>query len=174
MNAGQASCQQENGKKVPQTFGDNLRKCAGLASRNGDECCNRVVKKLQHTDIMLKTTRGKTDKTAVKKQPCEHEKTIVMFRWKTPQTKQQTKTEDMVGKGKREECQKTDTKTGKLNWQKGHDKNFLRNRKRMCWRRWGENQRKPVAVKAKRKGLTPVEKVMSKERKKKKCIGEKN
>ena len=58
MNAGQASCQQENGKKVPQTFGDNLRECAGLASRNGDECCNRVVKKLQHTDIILKNHEG--------------------------------------------------------------------------------------------------------------------
>ena len=117
MNAGQASCQQENGKKVPQTFGDNLREYAGLASRNGDECCNRVVKKLQHTDIMLKTTRGKTDKTAVKKQPCEHEKTIVMFRWKTPQTKQQTKTEDMVGKGKkkcvRKQTQKQESRIGK-------------------------------------------------------------
>ena len=40
LNTGQASCQQENGKKVPQTFGDNLCKCAGFASRNGDECCN--------------------------------------------------------------------------------------------------------------------------------------
>ena len=78
------------------------------------------------------------------------------------------------GKREKKECQKTDTKTGKQNWQKGHDKNFVWNWKKMCWQRWGENQRKPVAVKAKQKGLTPVEKVMPKERKKKKCIGEKS
>ena len=59
LDASQAGCQQENGKKVPQTFGDNLCKCAGLASRNGDECCNQVVQKLQHTDTMLKKQEEK-------------------------------------------------------------------------------------------------------------------
>ena len=59
LNAGQASCQQENGKKAPQTFGDNLREYAGLASRNGDECCNQAVQKLPHTDMMLKNQEEK-------------------------------------------------------------------------------------------------------------------